>query len=66
MTGVASGSPADDAGLRPGDVILQVDRHEVTTAQTAARAIQSAEPPILLLVKRGDSTVFVTLGSARG
>ncbi len=66
VTGVASGSPADDAGLRPGDVILQVDRHEVTTGQAASRAILAADPPILLLVKRGQSTVFVTLGSARG
>ncbi|MBI3766900.1 MAG: DegQ family serine endoprotease [Deltaproteobacteria bacterium] len=66
VTGVASGSPADDAGLRPGDVILQVDRKEVGNATAAARALSGAEPPILLLVRRGDSTVFVTLSSARG
>ena len=66
VTGVASGSPADDAGLRPGDVILQVDRQEVDSAGAAARAIASASPPILLLVKRGDSTVFLTLSSPRG
>jgi serine protease Do len=65
VTGVASGSPADDAGLRPGDVILQVDRHEVDSAGAAARAIASAGPPILLLVKRGDSTVFLTLSPPR-
>jgi len=66
VTGVASGSPADDAGMRPGDVILQVDRHEVTTAAAASKAILAAEPPILLLVKRGEATVFITLNPGRG
>jgi serine protease Do len=61
VTAVANGSPADDAGIRPGDVILQVDRKEVGTAAAAARAITAADPPVLLLIKRGESTVFVTL-----
>jgi len=66
ITGVATGSPADDAGLRPGDVIAQVDRHDVANANAAVRALSSAEPPILLLVRRGSSTVFVTISPARG
>ncbi len=66
VTAVATGSPAEDAGLRPGDVILQVDRHEVTTAAAATKAILASDPPILLLVKRGEATVFVTLNPARG
>jgi len=66
VTGVASGSPADDAGLRPGDVILQVDRRDVSTAAAASKAILGAEPPILLLVKRGEATVFITLNPGRG
>jgi len=66
ITGVASGSPADDAGLRPGDVIVQVDRKDVASASAAVRALSAAEPPILLLVRRGSSTVFVTISPARG
>ena len=31
---VRPGSPADDAGLTPGDVILQVDRHPVEDADS--------------------------------
>jgi serine protease Do len=65
VAGVAEGSPAEDAGLRPGDVILQVDNREVATAQAAARAIAASEPPILILVKRRDSTVFLTLSPRR-
>ncbi len=66
VTGVANGSPADDAGMRPGDVILQVDRREVDSARAATAALAKANPPILLLVKRGDSTVFLTLSPPKG
>jgi len=66
VSGVAEGSPADDAGLHPGDVIMQVDRHNVDSPSAASKAIAAAEPPILLLVKRGDSTVFLTVSPPRG
>jgi len=66
VTGIAQGSVAEEAGLRPGDVIMQVDRAPVTSARAAARAIAAAEPPILLLVRRGDSTVFLTLSPPGG
>jgi serine protease Do len=61
VTGVADGSPAEEAGIRPGDVILQIDRRDVDSARAAAAALAKADPPILLLVKRGESTVFLTL-----
>jgi len=66
VAGVAQGSPAEEAGLRPGDVILQVDRHNVDSANAAAKAIGAADPPILLLVRRGENTVFLTVNPARG
>jgi serine protease Do len=66
VTAVAEGSPADEAGMRPGDVILQVDRKEVDSARAVAAALAKANPPILLLVRRGESTVFLTLSSPRG
>ncbi len=65
VTGVADGSPAEEVGMRPGDVILQVDRRDVDSARAAAAALAKAEPPILLLVKRGESTVFLTLSPPR-
>jgi len=61
VTGVAPGGPADEAGLRPGDVLLQIDRQAVDSARAASQALARAEPPILLLVRRGESTVFLTL-----
>jgi serine protease Do len=65
VTAVADGSPAEEAGMRPGDVILQVDRHDVDSPRSAADALASASPPILLLVRRGESTVFLTLAPPR-
>ncbi len=49
---VRPGSPADDAGLAPGDVILDVDRHPVTDADSFASQIHSvpAGKDVLLLV----------------
>ncbi len=61
VTGVANGSPAEEAGMRPGDVILQVDRRDVDSARAATAELAKASPPILLLVRRGESTVFLTL-----
>ncbi len=49
---VRPGSPADDAGLAPGDVILEVDRHPVEDADNFVNQIHSvpADKDILLLV----------------
>jgi serine protease Do len=66
VSGVARGGPADDAGLRPGDVIMQIEGKDVTSPTVAGRTLADAHPPILLLVKRGDSTVFMTLNPHRG
>jgi S1-C subfamily serine protease len=65
VTGVADGSTADEAGMRPGDFILQIDRHDVDSAHAAAAVLAKATPPILLLVKRGESTVFLTLSPGK-
>ena len=49
---VRPGSPADDAGLAPGDVILEVNRHPVLNAENVTNAVHSAQAgkDILLLV----------------
>ena len=49
---VRPASPADNAGLAPGDVILEVDRHPVASAEKFASEVRSkaAGKDILLLV----------------
>jgi len=59
---VKPGSPAEDAGLAPGDVILEVNRHPVANAESFANQVHStpAGKDILLLVwSRGGTTYRV-------
>ncbi len=60
---VESNSPADDAGLREGDIILEVDQKQVADLGGFNRRIESYKPgdTILLLVKRPSATVYLTL-----
>jgi Do/DeqQ family serine protease len=61
VSDVEPGSRAADAGLRPGDVIEEVDRRPVTSADELRQVLNNGTRPALLLVHRGDATVFVTL-----
>ncbi len=59
---VRPASPADEAGLAPGDVILEVNRHPVQTAENFANEVHSvpAGKDILLLVwSKGGATYRV-------
>ena len=59
---VRPASPAEDAGLAPGDVILEVNRHPVTSAEKFASEVHAtpAGKDILLLVwSRGGTTYRV-------
>jgi Do/DeqQ family serine protease len=54
-------SRAARAGLRAGDVIEQVDRKAVATGEELRSALGSGDGPAVLLVHRGQTTVFVSL-----
>jgi len=59
---VRPASPADDAGIAPGDVILEVNRHPVESAEKFVNEVHSvpAGKDILLLVwSRGGTTYRV-------
>ncbi|MBI2962805.1 MAG: DegQ family serine endoprotease [Deltaproteobacteria bacterium] len=63
VKGVKSGSVAEDAGLRPGDVILEVDRKALKSVDAFTEAVGKgkAGESLLFLVRRGDSTLFLAL-----
>lgn len=63
VVGVVPGSPAESAGLRQGDVILEVDRQSVKDADALANKIKDAEigQKILLLVHRNGQSRYITV-----
>jgi serine protease Do len=60
---VADGSPAADAGIKPGDVIVEVNRKPVHTVGEfrQAMASQKAGESTLLRIDRKDSSLFVAI-----
>jgi serine protease Do len=58
---VYPGGPGEGAGLRSGDVILEVDRAPVSGGLDAEHKLAEAEDGALLLVRRDDASLFVAI-----
>ena len=50
---------ASNVGIKPGDVILEVDGFEVTTPEELNRLISSADDMLLLICRQGHSVYFM-------
>jgi serine protease Do len=63
VTAVKPDSPAEDAGLKVNDVILQVNRVRVESLKdfTDELARTAREETVMFLIKRDDAALFVTL-----
>ena len=63
VTDVTPGSIAEQAGLRPGAVILQVNRKPVSNVEEYRQALNasSKDKKALMLVRIGDAQQFVVL-----
>lgn len=60
IAGVERGSPAWNAGLRPGDVITSVNRREVKSV-AALRKLINKSRTLLLNIRRGNGALFLYL-----
>lgn len=60
---VKEGSPADNAGIKSGDIILQANRVKVSSIKDYLRGIsrKGAKDSCLLLIKRGKVSFFVVI-----
>jgi serine protease Do len=63
---VEAGSPAEMAGLQPGDVIEEANRQAVTSVEDLHKALarDEAKRTALLLVRRGGNILFFALTKA--
>ena len=67
VTAIEPGSAADEAGIRRGDVIVEVDRKPVRNLDEYKKAVAAIRKGrgVLFLVRRGDSTLFLALKPQR-
>lgn len=63
VSGVEPGSPAAEAGLRRGDVVLEVNQEAVSDLKDYRKALKEArsKESALFLVRRGSGTLFVVV-----
>ena len=54
-------TPAWNAGLREGDVIVEVNRQEVKDSDDILAVLEGSTPPLLLNVRRGEGARFILI-----
>ena len=64
VKGIRPDTPAADAGLEPGDVVLEVNHDKVASIDdflTKAKEAKRDKKPALLLVQRGNVSLFTVV-----
>ncbi len=61
ITVVSPGSPAARSGLREGDVVMEINRHAVTSLKAFEAAYSTSAKRILLLINRQGQTFYQIL-----
>jgi len=58
---IKASSAAQRSGLRPGDIVVAVNRQAVTSIEEMRRAINPGDSRLLLNVQRGELALFIAL-----
>ena len=63
VTQVAPNSPAERAGIRPGDVLAEINRQTIRSVKDFEQLAGNLEEktPVLALIQRGKGTIFLTI-----
>lgn len=61
LSGARGGSPADQAGLKAGDILIRIGAREIPDLQAMTDALRSHQPgdTVEIAVRRGDAVVVV-------
>jgi serine protease Do len=67
VSAVEPGSVGDEAGIRRGDIIMEIDRKTIRTVDDYRKAVAAVKKGrgILFLVRRGEGTLFLALKPQR-
>jgi len=60
---VENDSPAEEAGIHPGDLIVEVNRERITNVEEFNNAMRKTGGKVLLLIKGKDGSRFVVLSA---
>ncbi len=63
ITNVEPGSTAENAGLEPGDVIMEINKNKIANIDNYKKSMDSISPGqnVLFLIQRGSNTIYVAL-----
>lgn len=64
VTDVDPNGPAAEAGIRRGDVIVELDQKQIEDIDDLGKKLDAADESVLLLVRRGENTLYVPLKRA--
>ncbi len=53
--------PAANAGLRRGDIVLEANQQKIDGIEVLEKAIDDDDTNVVLLIRRGDSTLYVAI-----
>jgi len=67
VSAVEPGSAADEAGIRRGDVLMEIDRRPIRNLDEYRKSVAGIKKGrgVLFLVRRGESTLFLALKPQR-
>ncbi len=61
VVGLEPNSPAANAGLRPGDIIVGANRQRVRDVESFREALRTNTNAILLRIERNGSSLFIVI-----
>jgi predicted aspartyl protease len=64
VIGALPGCPGDQAGLQPGDIVMEFNGHLTATISTETLAVEFRQPRLTLKIRRGGAETLVTISIA--